>query len=231
MPKLTENAVKDRENYDLVKSLYISGCTPNEIADRLQIKPQKIKCWAHRGDWITLRTGVAKVVRTRGAKAANLDSNLSFRDTSTGVSRSTDERSVLVKALLSKDLEAQARILANAPPVSIVELQTDKIRQGRSQTIRHIADAAGKVFGWDQAQTPTTLIQVGEINQLAPDQAQGETVDVEALSTSEVGEVSNPDTESELDRLRRENQELKASVEQALTEAERLAELIPTTPQ
>jgi len=221
-----EKMREDRDRLEEIKSLYVSGLTPATIAEQTGIDVIKIRGWVYQKKWLRLRRTVKEA--TESVKEA------ATRHQSITVSSDADGISQRVKLALSNEILSQAAVLNSQPPATYTELVTNKEYQGRAQTVHHIAAAAEKIFPeWREETQINTLVQVGEVNLLAPDQEAPKDI-VDIVTTD--AEVSTTDQQKELESqvaaLKKQNEELRRLALQAAEECERLEkEKAKLTPQ
>lgn len=120
----------DKILVEQAKALFLQGLTPVQIGQRLDMKPDTVTKRAIRDDWLTQRAAVA----------ANVDQI---------VSKAIIQRGASIRGKLASELDKQADALAREPVVSYGELANTKDRQGRASVVKTIAEAASKVYGWD----------------------------------------------------------------------------------
>jgi hypothetical protein len=119
----------DRE---LVKSLFVQGFTPTQIARKMGLNADTVSTWSKRGSWTALRS---KTYDSLNQPLENL------------AAMTIAEHSARVRDSLAQDLHATADTLRQTP------VETDLEHLGRRAEVNQkLAASAGKVFEWGESQ-------------------------------------------------------------------------------
>lgn len=135
--------------------LYMDGCSPLTIAERLNIKVCTVKAWIARKGWTMQQVAVAK--RVQAAVSPIVE------EMRIGVEQQ-------VRGMLAREIHAQAKALADAPAPTLADLRSNPDREGRAKVANTVNSTASSFFGWDKSASAGQVITVGDLRCLEPEQ-------------------------------------------------------------